>query len=431
MKTKFLSLALAPLLSVLPAVAQTPAAPAAATSPTPAAPAPKEDFKPASSNLRGKDYPQVNSERRVRYRVVAPEATSVKVMGGGAMDLTKGADGVWMGTSEPRDEGLHTYTLNIDGAEVPDSNSIVFGSNSARVRNGIEIPAADQDFYALKNVPHGQIREVRYFAKSSNAMRQAQVYTPPDYDKDVTKRFPVLYLQHGTGEDETFWGGFQGRAGLIMDNLIAEGKAKSFIIVMESSQSNGIPLGGTATPPAPAAPAAPAAGGAAAPGGRGGGMNFGPFERVLIEDLIPHIDANFRTIANRENRGMAGLSLGGMQTRSIGLKHLDQFSQIGVFSGGSVTAEEAAAIPNFKDKVKVLFLSYGSREIPAPGGAAVPAGEPPTRGRGGNGASVKTDVAALKQAGVNVHFYVSPETGHEWQSWRRSLYQFAPLAFRN
>lgn len=436
MKTKLLSLALAPALAALTAVAQTPpAAQAGAMAPNPALPAPKEDFKPASSNLRGKEYPQVNSERRVRYRVVAPQATSVKVVSGGTLELTKGADGVWMGTSEPRDEGLHTYTLNIDGAEVPDSSSIVFGSSSARVRNGIEVPAVDQDFYALKNVPHGQIRGVHYLAKSSNAMRHVHVYTPPEYDKEVTKRYPVLYLQHGTGEDETFWGGFQGRAGLIMDNLIAEGKARPFIIVMESSQSNGIPLGGAATLSAAPTAAAPAAGGAAAPGGRGGGgMNFGPFERALIEDLIPFIDANFRTIANRENRGMAGLSLGGMQTRSIGLKHLDQFSHIGVFSGGSVTAEEAAAIPNFKEKVKVLFVSYGSREIDTPArgrGGATPAAEPPSRGRGGNAATVKADIAALKQAGINAHFYVSPETGHEWQSWRRSLYQFAPLAFRN
>jgi enterochelin esterase family protein len=149
---------------------------------------------------------------------------------------------------------------------------------------------------------------------------------------------------------------------------------------------------------------------------------------VLIEDLIPYIDANFRTLANRENRGMAGLSLGGMQTRSIGLKHLDQFSHIGVFSGGSVTAEEVAAIPNFKEKVKVLFVSYGSREIERP---AFPKGGAPGGGRGGNATTAKADNEALKQAGINAHFYVSPQTGHEWQSWRRSLYQFAPLVFGN
>ncbi|MEO7412112.1 MAG: alpha/beta hydrolase-fold protein, partial [Opitutaceae bacterium] len=218
----------------------------------------------------------------------------------------------------------------------------------------------------------------------------------------------------------------------ILDNLIAEGKAKSFIIVMESSQNNGTVLGGATPPPASAPAAAPAAGGAAAPGGRGGATNPA-FERVIVEDLIPFIDANFRTLANREHRGMAGLSLGGMQTRSIGLKHLELFSQIGVFSGGSVTAEEAAAIPDFKNKVKVLFVSYGSREIdtPATGRGGAPGTAAPGGGRGGNARTAKSDIEALKQAGINAHFYVSPQTAHEWQTWRRSFYQFAPLAFRD
>ena len=157
-------------------------------------------------------------------------------------------------------------------------------------------------------------------------------------------------------------------------------------------------------------------------------MNFSAFERVLIDDLIPYIDANFRTLANQANRGMAGLSLGGMQTRSIGLAHLDQFSHIGVFSGGSITAQEATAIANFKEKVKLVFVSYGSREIDRP---AVPGGGAPGGGRGGNATTAKADIDALKQAGINAHFYVSPQTAHEWQSWRRSLYQFAPLAFRD
>src|SRR4051812_44613582 len=166
MKFKSLPLAFVAMLSAFTAVAQTPpAAPASAAPPAPALPAPKEDFKPASSNLAGKEYPQVNSERRVRYRVVAPQATSVKV---GSLELTKGADGAWIGTSEPRDEGAHFYTLNIDGAEVPDPNSMVVGAY--RLRSNIEVPAADQDFYALKNVAHGQLREVRYFAKSSNSI---------------------------------------------------------------------------------------------------------------------------------------------------------------------------------------------------------------------------------------------------------------------
>ncbi|MEO5959147.1 MAG: alpha/beta hydrolase-fold protein, partial [Opitutaceae bacterium] len=402
MRTTFLSLAWVLFLPAFTAVAQTPpTAPASAAPSTPALSAPKEDFKPARSNMPGKEYPQVNSERRVRYRVVAPQAASVKV---DALELTKGPDGAWMGTSEPMDEGIYFYNLNIDGAEVPDPNSIVFGVT--RLHSGVEIPAVDEDFYALKNVPHGRLTEIRYFARSSNSIRRIYVYTPPDYDREVAQRYPVLYLQHGLGENETFWSA-KGRAGLIMDNLIAEGKAKPFIIVMEGSGNTGIGPDGAAVPVAPAArggtpaagPAAPGAiaAAAAAPAGRGG---LSPaFERVLIDDLIPYIDANFRTLANRENRGMAGLSLGGMQTRSIGLAHLEQFSHIGVFSGGSVTAQEAAAIPNFKEKVKVLFVSYGSREIDRP--AVARGGGAPGGGRGGNATTVKTDIEALKRAGIN------------------------------
>jgi enterochelin esterase family protein len=425
-------------LAALPARAQAPQAapvaqPAAAQPALPPLPPPIEDFKPATSNQSGKEYPQVNSERRVRYRVVAPQAQSVNM---GQTVLSKGEDGAWTGVSRPQDEGFHYYQVNIDGAQVPDPNSLYY-YGSSRWGSGIEIPAADQDIYANKNVPHGQLREVHYFAKSTNADRRAYVYTPPDYDKNSSTRYPVLYLQHGAGEDETGWGA-QGRTGFIMDNLIAEGKAKPFIIVMENggniggggARRGGGPGAAAAPGAAPAAAAPTQAAGAPAPaGGRGpGGMNFSGFERVLLDDLIPYVDANFRTIADQPHRGMAGLSMGGMQTRSIGLSHLDTFSQIGVFSGGSITAEEAAAIPNFKDKAKVVFVSYGSREVdnPARRGGAAPGG-----GRGGNATTAKTDIEALKQAGINAHYYVSPQTGHEWQSWRRSLHQFAQVAFRN
>jgi enterochelin esterase-like enzyme len=436
MKYKLLPLVALSALAALPAKAQAPQAapaaqPAAAQPALPPLPPPVEDFKPAASNQPGKEYPQVNSERRVRYRVVAPQAQSVNM---GQTVLTKGEDGVWTGVSRPQDEGFHYYQVNIDGAQVPDPNSLYY-YGSSRWGSGIEIPAADQDIYAKKNVPHGQLREVHYFAKSTNAVRRAYIYTPPDYDKNTSTRYPVLYLQHGGGEDETGWGA-QGRTGFIMDNLIAEGKAKPFIIVMENGGGGGGGArrgggpGAAAAPgaaPAPAAPA-PAAGAAAPAGGRGPGMNFTGFERVLLDDLIPYVDANFRTIADQPHRGMAGLSMGGMQTRSIGLSHLDKFSHIGVFSGGSITAEEVAAIPNFKEKVKLVFVSYGSREVdnPARRGGAAPGG-----GRGGNATTAKADIDALRQAGINAHYYVSPQTGHEWQSWRRSLYQFAQVAFRN
>ena len=201
---------------------------------------PADDWKPATSNQPGKQYPQVNSEGRVRARVVAPQAQSVLLdIGGVKYPLTKGEDGAWVGDSQPQDEGFHYYQLVIDGAQVPDPNSLYF-YGASRWGSGIEIPAKDQDFYALKNVPHGQLREVHYFSKTSNSTRHCFVYTPPDYDKDPNKRFPVLYLQHGMGEDETGWGN-QGHANLIMDNLIADGKAKPFIIVMENGGGMGGP----------------------------------------------------------------------------------------------------------------------------------------------------------------------------------------------
>ncbi len=395
MKTKFLLLAFASVLSGQFCAAQTNE--------------PADDWKPATSNQQGKQYPRVNSERRVRARVLAPQAQSVSLdLGGKKYPLTRGEDGAWVGESQPQDEGFHYYQLVIDGAQVPDPNSLYY-YGAGRWGSGIEIPAQDQDFYALKNLPHGQLREVLYFSKESNSTRRCFVYTPPDYDKDTGKRFPVLYLQHGMGEDETGWGN-QGHASLIMDNLIADGKTKPFIIVMEN---------GSIGAPRPGGPPAGATNGTlsraiAGPGGRT--FNFDAFAHVLIDDLIPFIDANYRTIADQPHRAMAGLSMGGMQTRSITLANLDKFSHIGIFSGGSIATNDISDMAAFKKNVKLVFVSYGSREVT--GG----------RGMGVNG---KTAVEALQQAGIKSVYYESPLTAHEWQSWRRSLREFAPLLFND
>jgi enterochelin esterase family protein len=372
---------------------------------------PADDWKPAPSNQQGKQYPQVNSERRVRYRITAPQAQSISV---GGTALTKDESGVWTGISRPMDEGFHYNNITVDGVSSPEPNSLYF-YGASRWGSAIEIPAADQDFYQLKNVPHGQLREIYYHAKTTGSERHAFVYTPPDYDRDTTRRYPVLYLQHGAGEDETGWGR-QGRAGLILDNLLAEGKTKPFIIVME----NGGNIGGGGPRGGGPGAAAPAAGTNGPAGGRT--FNFGGFEDVLIKDLIPYIDSNFRTLADQPHRAMAGLSMGGMQTHTIGLAHLDTFSHLGLFSGGSITTNEVATVPDFKQKVKLLFVSYGSREIDNPARRA--------GGRGGNATTAKTDIESLKESGINAHFYVSPQTAHEWQSWRRSLHEFAPLLFQ-
>lgn len=385
---------------------------------------PADDWKAATSNQGGKQYPQVNSEGRVRARVVASQAQSVSLdLGGVKYPLTKGEDNAWVGVSRPQDEGFHYYQIIIDGAQVPDPNSLYF-YGASRWGSGVEVPAKDQDFYALKNVPHGQLRQTLFYSKNANAVLRCFVYTPPDYEKEPSRRYPVLYLQHGGGEDETGWGQ-QGRTGLIMDNLLAAGKARPFIIVMANSYVPGS-FNAPGRGPAPSAQPGAAAPAGASPGttnatpARGGGpgvrgpggrfFNFSAFERVLVDDLIPFIDANFRTVADQPHRAMAGLSMGGMQTRAITLANLDKFSHIGIFSGGSIAPADIPDLDTFKQKVKVVFVSYGSRE---------------------NGAAGKSNVEALQQAGIKSVFYESPSTAHEWQTWRRSLYQFAPLLFNN
>ena len=356
-----------------------------------------EDFKPSAVNQLGKEFPQVNSEGRVRVQISAPEALKVQLdIGAVKYDLKKDEKGVWTGESAPQDEGFHYYQLNIDGASVPDPGSLYF-YGASRWGSGIEVPAQDQDFYALKNVPHGQVREHIYYSEVNKAMRRCFVYTPPGYDKNIKKRYPVLYLQHGGGENETGWSS-QGRANLIMDNLIAEGKAKSFIIVMDN---------GTWTMSGPRR----SEGGTWPPKGWADG-----FMNTLLKDIIPMIDASYRTLANQKNRAMAGLSMGGMQTRVITLANPDVFSQVGMFSGGSISPDDVNKAPGFREKVKLLFVSYGSYELD----------NPRTNMNGGP----KENTDKLKEMGMNTHFYVSPKTAHEWQSWRRSLYQFAQLLFK-
>jgi len=399
------------------------------------------DWRPSIYNQPGRQYPQVTSDGRVRTSITAPDAQKVELdIGAVRYPLTKDENGVWTGgESEPQDEGFHYYQIWIDGAAVPDPGSLFF-YGASRWGSGVECPAKDQDFYALKNVPHGRISETLFYSESTNSVQRCFVYTPPDYDKDTTKRYPVLYLQHGGGEDETGWPS-QGRTNLIMDNLIAEGKAKPFIIVMANSNvGRGGPRGGgrgaAAGGERGAAPAGrgrgavaegernPArgerAGARRGAGGRGGfssGMfNFNAFETVLVNELIPYIDTNYRTLTDQSNRAMAGLSMGGMQTRTITMANLDKFSHIGIFSGGTISMNDVESTEGFKDKVKLVFVSYGSREI---GGGSR---------RGGN---PQESIDALKEAGINSVFYVSPDTAHEWQSWRRSIYQMAPLMFQD
>ncbi|WP_339737609.1 alpha/beta hydrolase-fold protein [uncultured Sunxiuqinia sp.] len=338
-----------------------------------------EDFKPSSVNQPGSEYPQVNSEGRVRTQILAPDANYVQLdIGGVKYDLVKDEDGLWSGESAPQDVGFHYYQLNIDGASVPDPGSMFF-FGACRYGSGVEVPSDDQDIFALKEVPHGHVHEILFPSTSTNSSRRAFVYTPPGYDKELSERYPVLYLQHGYCENETSWPN-QGRANLIMDNLIAEGQARPFIIVMTYGMTNEIRFGGLRD------------------------FDINPFQTVLVDELIPYIDANFRTLADQEHRAMAGLSMGGFETRLVTLNKPDVFSYYGLFSGGVYKSEE------IKDhnKLKLVFLSCGSKERPD---------------------GVKNAAAELQNAGMNAKSYISEGTAHEFHTWRRSLHQFAQLLF--
>jgi enterochelin esterase-like enzyme len=360
-----------------------------------------EDFKPSSVNQPGQQFPQVNSQGHVRFRVVAPQAQNVKVslgLGGrGGTTLTKAADGTWTGTTEgPLDQGFHYYHLTVDGGTFNDPGALNF-YGSTRWESGIEIPASDADFYALKDVPHGRVDQVLFSSPSTNTQRRAFVYTPPGYDKNTRERYPVLYLQHGWGEDETAWSN-QGHANLIMDNLIAAGKVRPFIIVMTYGMTNETRPGGLAS------------------------FDIKPFQTVMVNELIPYIDTNFRTLSDQRHRAMAGLSMGGFETKMIASTNVDKFAYLGLFSGGTYSVDDVKNTPGFKDKVKLAFVSFGSRELE--GGRM---GGPP----GGARVDPRANADALKNSGFNSVFYVSPDTAHEFLSWRRSLREFAPLLFRD
>lgn len=344
-----------------------------------------EDFKPSSVNQPGQEYPKVNSQGYARFRVVAPQAQNVVVslgLGGakGGTPLTKTDDGSWMGTTAgPMDEGFHYYHLTIDGGVFNDPGALNF-YGSVRWESGIEIPAHDKDFYALKDVPHGNVQQVLFPSKSTDTSRRAFIYTPPGYSKDTKNRYPVLYLQHGWGEDETAWSN-QGHANLIMDNMIAEGKIKPFIIVMTYGMTNEMKFGSIRS------------------------FDIKPFQTVLVDELIPYVDANFRTLANQSNRAMAGLSMGGMETHTITLARPDVFSYYALLSGGTYKPQEIKG----KANPKLIFISCGSRENPD---------------------GVKNAVVDLNAAGIKAVSYVSENTAHEFLTWRRSLRELAPLLFK-
>jgi enterochelin esterase-like enzyme len=371
-------------------------------------------FKPAETNVWGADYPRVDDAGRVLIRVKAPDAKLVKLnfWSGPKVDMEKQADGFWSITTSPLVPGLHYYVVNIDGLDASDPGSrAYYGGN--RYVSGVEIPEPGSTYYSAQNVPHGQVREIWYDSKVTGGWRHALVYLPPGYDTSKS-RYPVLYLQHGGGEDETGWIR-QGHANFILDNLIAAGEAKPMIVVMASGYARragyvppdlaGKPLGSPEFQ-------------------RETQVMAEAFSDDLTQALLPFIDKTFRTLPDRDDRAMAGLSMGGMQTFQVTLTHLDLFSHIGGFSGaggmlsdeefdpksyyGGVFADAAA----FNRKVHVFYLGVGTAE--------------PAR--------FQTRLVGLHDsltaAGIQHVFWQSPNTDHEWQTWRRNLKGFAPLLFR-
>ncbi|MBN2636616.1 MAG: esterase [Prolixibacteraceae bacterium] len=340
------------------------------------------------NNMYGGQFPRIEADNRVTFQFNAPDAIKVQVaIANVAYDMKKGENGVWTYTSEPQDYGYHNYWMVVDGAIVLDPATDGFIGYSHNC-NGFEIPDPDGGFYDLKDVPHGDVLIKNYYSSVTEGWRMAYIYTPPGYNKNSSTKYPVLYLQHGGGEDQRVWIEM-GRTNLILDNMIAEGKCKPFIVVMETSATQ------KAGEPKPQPDA-------------NGRIRFSneAYSELMVKDLIPFIDGNFRTLSDGGNRAMAGLSMGSGVTRTVTLANLDKFSYIGLFSGANIAPDDISD----KSKVKLVFRSYGSRE------------------RGAEG--LKASEEALNQAGIKCVTYVSPLTAHEWQSWRRSLYQFATLLFK-
>jgi enterochelin esterase-like enzyme len=373
------------------------------------------EFTPAETNVWGAQYPRVDAAGRVQIRITAPEAAKVRVnfWSGPKVDMQKQEDGTWTVVTPPLVPGLHYYTVVVDGAEFADPGSHAF-FGGGRHASAVEVPEPGADYYAIKEVPHGQVREVWYASTPTGGWRHALVYLPPGYDTATGTRYPVLYLQHGGGEDETGWIR-QGRANFILDNLIAEGRAKPMIVVMAYGYARR--AGASASSPPPS--------GAAGTDARRRVMQemASAFQADMTDALIPFVDATFRTIADREHRAMAGLSMGGFQTFQITLNRLDLFSHIGGFSGAGgldgrvldptrdfngVFADPKA----FASKVRLLWLGIGTAE--------------PERMREG----IRSLHKALTDAGIDHVYYESPGTDHEWQTWRRDLHDFAPRLFR-
>jgi enterochelin esterase-like enzyme len=362
-----------------------------------------------TTNILDAEFPRINSDLSATFRVQADQAQKVQLLmelGQSTYDMVKGKEDYWEVTTKPLLPGFHYYAFSVDGFVSNDPGSRVFFAARKEV-SGLEVPGPDSDFLAVKDVPHGTVRTEWYLSKTTGETRRIFVYTPPGYDRS-TSHYPVLYLQHGYGEDEAGWSD-QGHENFILDNLIAAHKAKPMIIVNE----NGLP-GASFQPPPP-----PRSGEKPPPIGQVARYfmdeRYATFDKIASSDLISFIDANFRTVPDREHRAIAGLSMGGAQALRIGLHHLDQFAYIGAFSPAidiTDTAKDydrALANPGaLNQQLRLLWLGIGTDDF-----LFVP---------------VKESHATLEKAGIK-HVWVESSGAHVWTVWRKYLADFAPRLF--
>lgn len=361
-----------------------------------------EGAKPASTNIRANDYPYILPDLRVAFKVNAPNAGKVQIDLGKMYDMQKDEKGIWTVTTDPQVPGFHYYSLVIDGVKVSDPASETF-YGTGRMSSAIDIPEAGSDFYSIKDVPHGETRSISYFSKTTRTWRNLNIYTPPGYDKDTKKSYQVLYIQHGGGEDERGWA-VQGKTNIILDNLIAEGKAKPMIVV--------IPNGNVSKP------------GSNAVGYTDEAM--ANFKEEIFENVIPFIEKNYRVKKDAASRAISGLSMGGGQAFYTGLRNPDVFAYVGVFSSGifgGIVRQPGApefdaekTIPgiltksdSFNKKLKLFYISVGEQD---------PRINP-----------TKKMVETFRSKGIKVEFNSFPG-GHEWQVWRKSLHDFAQRIFK-
>ncbi len=360
-----------------------------------------EGAKPASTNIRSNDYPYILPDLRVMFKVDTPNAGKVQIDLGKMYDMNKDDKGVWTVTTEPQEPGFHYYSLVVDGVKVADPASESF-YGTGRMSSAIDIPEAGVDFYTITDIPHGDIRSKSYFSKTTGTWRNINIYTPPGYDKNINEKYPVLYIQHGGGEDERGWAE-QGKTNIILDNLIAEGKAVPMLVV--------IPNGNVSKP------------GTNAPGYSEEAMTY--FKEEIFENVIPFIESNYRVKTDAANRAIAGLSMGGGQAFYTGLRNIEMFANVGIFSSGlfggigrQATTEfnPETIIPgiltksqSFNEKIKVFYISVGE-------------GDPRIE-------YTKKLIDTFKRSGLRVEFASFPG-GHEWQVWRKSLHDFAQKLFK-